>query len=46
MVEILSFKRGATIIKLNTTVTNLNDQGMLLSLCGRVKNMQNTRCGN
>jgi hypothetical protein len=31
MVEILNFKKEATIIKLNATVTNLNVWGMLMS---------------
>jgi hypothetical protein len=35
MVEILNFKKGATIIKLNTTVTNL------MSHCGKDKNTEN-----
>jgi hypothetical protein len=38
MAEILNFKKGATIIKLNATVT--------LSHCGRDKNMENKQlCG-
>jgi hypothetical protein len=41
MVEILNFKKAATVIKLNTTVTNLNVQGILMSHCGRDKNMEN-----
>jgi hypothetical protein len=38
MIEILNFKEGATIIKLNASVTNLNIQGILMSHCKRVKN--------
>jgi hypothetical protein len=40
MVEILNFKRGATIIKLNAAVTNLNVQEMLMPHCGRGKNTE------
>jgi hypothetical protein len=35
MVQILSFKKGATIIKLNAAATNLNFRGILMSNCGR-----------
>jgi hypothetical protein len=35
MVEILNFKKGATIIKLNTTVTNLSVQGIIMSHYGK-----------
>jgi hypothetical protein len=35
MALILNFKRGVTIIKLNTTVTNLNVWGILMSHCRR-----------
>jgi hypothetical protein len=38
MVEIMNFTNGATIIKLNDAVTNLNVQGILMSHCGRDKN--------
>jgi hypothetical protein len=38
MVEILNFKKGATIIKLNVAVTDLNVRGILMSHCGRGKN--------
>jgi hypothetical protein len=31
MVEILNFKKGATVIKLRTTVTNLNVRGILIN---------------
>jgi hypothetical protein len=37
MVEILNFKKGATIIKLNTTVRNLNVCGILMPDCGKDK---------
>jgi hypothetical protein len=40
MVEILNFKKGATIIKLNATVTNLNVRGILMSHCGTDTNMK------
>jgi hypothetical protein len=36
----LNFKNGATIIKLNAAVTNLNVQGILMSHCGRDKNAE------
>jgi hypothetical protein len=39
MVEILHFKKGATIIKLNATITNLNVQGILMSNFWRDKNI-------
>jgi hypothetical protein len=38
MIEILHFKVGEKIIKLNATVTNLNVWGNLLCHCGRDKN--------
>jgi hypothetical protein len=38
MVEILNFKKGATDIKSNTAVTNLNVQEIVMSHCGRGKN--------
>jgi hypothetical protein len=41
MAEILYFKNGATIIKLNTTVTNLNFGRIFMSHCRRDKNMEN-----
>jgi hypothetical protein len=37
----LILKRGASIIKLNAAVTNFNVQGILMSYCGRDKNMEN-----
>jgi hypothetical protein len=40
MAEILNFKKGATIIKLNPTVTNLNFLAILMFHCGRDKNME------
>jgi hypothetical protein len=40
MVEISNFKKGATIIKLNAIVINLNVQGILMSHCRRDKNME------
>jgi hypothetical protein len=40
MVEILNFKKGTTIIKLNATVTNLNVLGILMSHCGRDQNTE------
>jgi hypothetical protein len=41
MVETLNFKKGATVIKLNTAVTNLNVRGILMSHCRRGKNTEN-----
>jgi hypothetical protein len=38
MVDILNFEKGAIIIKLNVSVTNLNVQGILMSHCWRDKN--------
>jgi hypothetical protein len=38
MIEIFHFKKGAQIIKLNTTLTNLNVQGNLMCHCRRDKN--------
>jgi hypothetical protein len=35
MVEILNFKKGPTIIKLNVAVTNLNVRAILMSHCRR-----------
>jgi hypothetical protein len=35
MLEVLNFKNGTTIIKLNAAVTNLNVQGILMSHCER-----------
>jgi hypothetical protein len=40
MVEILNLKKGATIIKLNAAVTNLNVQRTLMSHCERGKNTE------
>jgi hypothetical protein len=41
MIEILYFKKGAKILKLNTAVTTLNIQGNLMCHCGRDKNTEN-----
>jgi hypothetical protein len=41
MVEILNFKKGATIIKLNAAVTYLKVWVILMSHCGRDKNTEN-----
>jgi hypothetical protein len=41
MVEIMNFKKGATIIKLNASVTNLNFWGILMPHCGRDKKPEN-----
>jgi hypothetical protein len=41
MDDILNFKKGATIIQLNTTVINLNVWGILTSHCGRDKYTEN-----
>jgi hypothetical protein len=41
MVEILNFKKGTMIIKLNATVTNLNVWEILVSHYGRDKNTEN-----
>jgi hypothetical protein len=41
MFEILNFKKGAVIIKVSPIVTNFNVQGILMSHCGRDKNMEN-----
>jgi hypothetical protein len=38
MVEILSFKKEETIIKVNVAVTNKNVQGILMTHCRRDKN--------
>jgi hypothetical protein len=35
MIEIMYYKNGAIIIKLNAAVSNLNVRGILMSLCGR-----------
>jgi hypothetical protein len=40
MIEILNFKKGAKIIKLNATVTNFYVWGNLMCYCGRDKNME------
>jgi hypothetical protein len=40
MTEILHFKKGAKIMKLNTAVTNLNVRGNLMYHCGGVKNAE------
>jgi hypothetical protein len=39
--EILNFKTGARIIKLNTVVTYLSVQGILMFHCERDKNTEN-----
>jgi hypothetical protein len=39
MVAILNFKKGATTVKLNTAVTNLNVQGNVIAHCG-IDNME------
>jgi intracellular sulfur oxidation DsrE/DsrF family protein len=36
----IEFLQGSKIINLNTTVTNLNARGILMSYCGRDKNME------
>jgi hypothetical protein len=36
----MSFKKGTTIIKLNTSVTNLNVWEIFISHCGRDKNAE------
>jgi hypothetical protein len=36
MVDILNFKKGATMIKLNATVTDLNVRGILMFHCGEI----------
>jgi hypothetical protein len=41
MIEILNFKKGATVIELNTAETNLNVWGILMSHNRRGKNMEN-----
>jgi hypothetical protein len=41
MVEILNFKKEATIIKLNAALTNLNVWVILMSHWGGDKNMEN-----
>jgi hypothetical protein len=41
MVEILNFKKEATIIKLYAAVTILNVWGILMSHCRRDKNTEN-----
>jgi hypothetical protein len=40
VVEILNFKKGAALMKLNATVTNFNVWGILVSHCWRYKNME------
>jgi hypothetical protein len=39
MIEILHFKKGAKIIKVNAAVTNLNVLGNSMCHCRRDKNM-------
>jgi hypothetical protein len=43
MAEISNLEKGATIIKLNSTVTNLNVSGILMSHCWRDKSTENIR---
>jgi hypothetical protein len=40
MIEILHFKKGAKIIKLNTAVKNLNVWGNIMCHCRRDKNTE------
>jgi hypothetical protein len=40
MVEILNFKKEATITKLNAAVKNVNVREILMSHCRRDKNME------
>jgi hypothetical protein len=40
MIEILYFKKGANIIKLNVALTNLSFYGNLMCHCGRDKNKE------
>jgi hypothetical protein len=40
MIEILHFKMGAKIMKLNISVTNLNIRGNLMCHCGRDENTE------
>jgi hypothetical protein len=40
MVEILSFKKRAGFVILNAMVTNLNVCRLLMSYCGRDKNIE------
>jgi hypothetical protein len=40
MVKVLNFIKGAAIIKLNATATNLNVWRILMSHCGRDKNTE------
>jgi hypothetical protein len=42
VIEILHFKKGAKIIKLNAAVTNLSVQGNLMCHCRRDKNIGKT----
>jgi hypothetical protein len=42
MIEILHFKKGEKITKLNVAVTNLNVQGNLMCHCGRDKTRKRT----
>jgi hypothetical protein len=41
MIEILNFKKGATIVILNVAVTNLNIWGILMSRSRTDKNTEN-----
>jgi hypothetical protein len=41
MVEILNFKKGVAVIKLNAAVTSLNVWGILMFHCGRDKRTDN-----
>jgi hypothetical protein len=40
MVEILNFKKGATVTELNPALTDLNVWGILMPHCQRDKNME------
>jgi hypothetical protein len=45
MIEILHFKKGAKIMKLNATMANLNDWGNLMCHCGRDNTEKNHLTG-
>jgi hypothetical protein len=42
MIEILHFKKGVKIMKLNAAVTNLNVQGNLLATVGEIRTQKRT----
>jgi hypothetical protein len=42
MAGVLDFKKGVTIIKLTTAITNLNVQEILMSHCGRYEHRKYT----